>query len=70
MQTVIKQAICVSVLQICSRVWPWSNIEISNDKQTRTHLLRSAALVKVDTDGWKGSALPQKRMIKCPKNYK
>lgn len=63
MQTVIKQAICVSVLQICSRFWPWSNIEISNDKQTRTHLLRSAALVKVDTEGWKGSALPQKHMI-------
>ena len=38
MHTVVKQAICVSVLQMCCKCA--ANMEISNDKQTRTQLLQ------------------------------
>ena len=38
MHTVIKQAICVSVLQMCCKYA--ANMEVSNDKQTRTQLLQ------------------------------
>lgn len=54
MQTVIKQAICVSVLQ-------------NSCKREKRKL---AFFSEVLPTLLKGSALPQKHMIKCPKNYK